>query len=132
MDEQDTQLERSQYIKGLRDTADFLAAHPTLPVPEETQLSIYQFEEAETLSLARKVARQLGSFEKEESGGYLVLIKRFGPVGLRFVLSRADICQRIVVGTRKVKRIITTPNTKTETVEEAIVEWKCPSLLSED
>lgn len=123
---------RAEYIEGLRDVADFLAAHPTLPLPETPTLSIYHFNETETISLARKIARQLGSFEKEESSGYLVLRKSFGPVALRFVLARRDICERVVVGTRKVERKIIPPNLMTETVEEEIVEWRCPSLLKDN
>ena len=123
---------RDQYIQGLRDVADFLAAHPTLPTPTEHQLSVYNFGEDETLLLARRIAKQLGSFKKNESGGNLVLEKTFGPITLRFVLLRKYICQRTVVGTRNVERRVIPLNAKTEIVEEEIVEWKCPSLLSED
>ena len=122
---------RAEYVQGLRDVADFLEAHDTLPLPGG-EFTAYTFEQAETLPIVQEIAKQLGSFKKRELNGYLTLEKSFGPIALCFTHSQEDTCRRIVIGTRKVEKIIYPEGIKTETktIEEEIVEWKCPSLFN--
>lgn len=122
---------RIEYIQGLRDVADFLESHPTLPLPG-AQLSACVFDGDLTLPHVREIAKEFGSFKKEAMGSYITISKTFGPISLLFMFLRENVCQRIVVGTRSVEKTVYPLDVKTETeiVEEEIVEWKCPSLLS--
>ena len=116
----DTTTERAALVQGLRDLADFLAAHPELPGPLVPQFNVWGLQKAD---LARMVLK--GSWEKIYQGGLFMLRRSFGPVQLDFNADRSQVCRRVVTGTRVI------PPTPEQIVED--VEWICEdSLLGYD
>ena len=121
-----------EFVSGLRALADFYATRPSLPVPSSPEIMLSYFPEGETLALAKRIAKGLGTFDRTTSGSLLYLKKSFGTVGLTFVLYQDRICTRTVVKTKDVTELVPNPEAPkvevTRTVEE--VRWDCPSLLA--
>lgn len=128
--EEQEYFDRMAYLQGLHDLAEFLEEHPALPLPGH-DFPVYSFGEKETPELAIKFAKELRTFTKEEASGFLNLAKSFGPIQLRFVFYRSNVCEKTVVGTKTMKKKVPVGEVVYEMreVEEEIVEWKCPSLL---
>jgi len=120
----DTSLDR--LVQSLRAAADFLQQHPGLGVRKsELDISFYSFGEPETLDLAKRIAKELGTFRKEESDTLLVLTKNLGVVKLRFVFGRENICLREQVGTRTIPAAPARPASKVP-----VYKYHCPPLLT--
>ena len=78
---------RQQFIDGLRELADYLAAHPTIPVPRhgsEINLHLDSTDEGGRLQV-RKIARKLGAtvIDETSDGGHYYAQKDFGPITYR-------------------------------------------------
>jgi len=75
----------------------------------------------------------LGSAEKSGSDEWYSVVKRFGAHRIEVYGQRDDVCERIVVGTRDVEKMVVDPDAPlvTVTVTEEIVEWVCPPSLHE-
>ena len=126
---------RDELLRDMQSLIDFLGAHPELPLPDDLTVSVYAIG-AETLDRAKELAKSLGTFEKEIDDPFFALVKRFGKVSLRFVFYRQSVCIKRVVGTKTdTIRVPAEGAPKVEmidkVVETEIVEWDCPSLLSE-
>lgn len=139
MSSTDNQDPRGQFIQGLRDAAAFYEAHPLVPAPADVELSAYLAAVWEVATedrdpLIASVARAMAPCEKDYSTSLLYLRRRFGPVLVEVFIGRDSVCERKVVGTRAVEReVVDIPAvTRTETVEEEIVEWECKPLLLTD
>lgn len=105
--------ERELVIQGLREFADFLEAHPTIPASQQNFLS-YVYTREELAKIAR-----LTSWQKVYEGdNYFTLRKTFSS-GARFDVytERSQVCRKVVTGTRTVAA--------TPEHEEEIVEWVC-------
>ena len=121
--------DRGAYVKGLRDLATFFENHPNLPIDEGATFTFYSFG-TDSLDLARHIATELGTFKKEVDYSF-ILEKQFGPIKLRYIFSREDVCTKTVVGKKMVEKSVPPPGTVlvTQQVEEDIVEWSCPQHL---
>jgi hypothetical protein len=119
---------RKDVITGLREYADFLEQHPSVPEPCITTFNVFAWSPDEF----RAMAREIGAAKKGENGSWLYLRKTFGngAVGFDLNTGRDAICTRKVVGTRIVPAKPATEATP-ETTED-IIEWDCPdSILAE-
>jgi hypothetical protein len=70
----------------------------------------------------------IGSVRKEAGDAYAGAVRTFGSIELRVLCSRDQVCERIVVGTRPVEVpdpeiVAAAPRV---TIDEEIVEWRCP------
>jgi hypothetical protein len=137
---------REAYIDGLRQIADFLAAHPEVPLPyldstahtggrHQSTLSIYLWDRDTMATVARAMGQATKS--THESTRQFYLTRRFAGIDLVASVPRNEVCQRIVVGTSEVEveepdpaAVAALPKVKrTEVVEQ--VEWRCMPLLGD-
>ena len=127
---------------GLRQIADIIDVNDTLNFGSRKhplEISLYGFDGIES---ARKIAKFLHTFKKNDLGELMMINRLFGDdtVEMRFVLTRATVCEQIEVGKKTVlvKRFPhgyePPPLPAMIEVEEEVpvMQWKCPSLLSED
>lgn len=138
-------VERSQYIAGLRELADILEKHEDLELPHEgsgdyTYLTIYP-DSSVSLEQFRTFIVAVGDADKEGDDTFFRLRTTLGGKhGLRLEMAtyRNEICERRVVGRRKVTKserdpelVAQIPLVEREVVED-IVEWDCRPLLDPD
>jgi hypothetical protein len=107
---------REEFIKGLRDIADFFEDRPELPIPNYGE-SFYIWEKS--LVNARERAIQMAPAEKIYLESYFNLQRRFGPHKVVVSWARDAICERVQVGTKHV------PAYTVEAHEEPVYEWDC-------
>jgi hypothetical protein len=136
--------DRTAWIKGLREMADFLEAHPEAIKNYDT-VTLTTFP-ADIKAIARAGYGRLG---KEFLEDYLYLTKHFtSRVCIQWIASRTAACRRVKVGERIIKgeperivpaqpeRVIpATVETKiaaTPDRVEDVMEWDCKPLLGED
>lgn len=113
-------LTHDGFAANLRELADFIEAHPDIPMPVgEINIHVYVF----TAEHLAEIARALGRAEKDHSGDYLHLVKPFGPIRLRYFTDRAKVCRRVVTGVRHVAETLLPAR------NEEIVEWVCDEPL---
>lgn len=112
--------ERRQLTDGLRALADFLDAHPAVPMPYYNTLTAF----VDSLDEIAKAAR-CGSWEKNYVTDHFLLTKPFGNhLTLQIATDRKNVCERVVTGTK------TLPAQPEREVE--VAEWRCKdtSLLA--
>lgn len=117
-----------QQVADLRAVADFLEAHPTVgPVYTGCFVSCVSGEKL------KSIARELGSFEKRYGDDFRA-VKKFGDIEVLWIVSRDEICQRVVVGTKEVEaRVI--PASQEQVIPahtEEIVQWVCSDAVLGD
>ncbi|MCU1592461.1 MAG: hypothetical protein JWP11_3717 [Frankiales bacterium] len=130
--------DRAGYIAGLRALADALEADTALPLPDEgtsSELSVFVQTKTEAVAYARLLP---GKVDKKVTDGHYGFELHGSLHGLRVLIyaPRAEVCERVVTGTREVTRVIRDPEalaavpttTVVETVED--VEWRCTPLLA--
>ena len=119
---------RADFIRGLRGLADFYAARPELKMPSAPGFSIVSVSGKGELV---EMARLMSPCNKEFDDLFYRVIRMFGPIKLKALDYRANVCERVVTGTRVVpERIIAA--TEGEIIPEhevEIVVWKCPDSL---
>jgi len=135
--------------ENLRTFADFIDEHAA-DLPSQITIDCYTYlwdwnlkadhlGTTQTVPVAMSRAMRAGLkssavVKKEYSDEYFRLFMDFGvrqPVSFKIVCNREEVCERHVVGTKKVTKKIAPPGTWTEEeVEEDIVEWKCNPLLN--
>lgn len=136
---------REAQIAGIRDLADWLEAHPEIPVPHSlTGASEYAYElihakhGEDERSVVAAVARALpGKVEKRALDTADALFSLTGTlpggVNIKVVADREAVCRRVVTGTREVVEKVPAPDAPmievTRTVED--VEWVCGSILAD-
>lgn len=140
---------RQAYIDGLHQIADFLAEHPEVPLPSlgsyvsgdylPTLGILAQHPTADDRrdqrTILADIARAMGNAQKSTFHQFAVW-RRFGGIVLAAYADRAEVCDRVVTGTREVTTEVPDPEalaavpkvTVTEVVED--VEWVCGSLLA--
>jgi hypothetical protein len=108
-------MERDQFIRGLREAADFLDAHPELEVPS-TLLTVNVFVESKDELMA--MARGSGKWDKGGNDNFFYLTREIGSVKYDINVQRTQVCKRVVVGTEVIPQ---------QVVEK--VEWICDEPL---
>ncbi|MEU4234145.1 hypothetical protein AB0F17_58565 [Nonomuraea sp. NPDC026600] len=138
----DQQLDsRAEYAKGLRALADILDAHPELPLPydgTDTALDWIQVGDdarRHAAVFARVMPGTVAKSVSDAAGQFYLTFKLHG-LSLRVISTRAQMCERVVTGTREVvieepdpEALAALPKIKrTEVVED--VEWQCRPVLA--
>ena len=121
--------QRKEYVKGLRDLADWYEAHPEIELPYEPVHDNYAVNSKED---AASVIRALGRCDKEYSGNLLTISRQFGPIKAKFVFYREAVCRKVVVGTREVPEqvIPAQPEEVIPAHVEEITKWECEPILA--
>lgn len=140
---------RAAYTRGLREIADWLDAHPEVPLPYQNYLmtgktettfpifvSSWDGDEREQLAT---IGRAMGRFDKfaKPDDDQFVIFRRFGGIAVAVQADREQVCTKVVTGTREVTEEVPDPEalaavpkvTVTKTVEDVI--WECRPLLAE-
>jgi hypothetical protein len=130
---------REEYIDGLRAFANLLENVPELEIPthggfagtsDKIQWLLFggptaEEQKARTGAIIRSIP---GKWSKRDTADlFRAHMDLFG-LALEVVVSRDAVCERKVVGTRKVTKQIPVKHETVE-VEEDVVEWDCGSLL---
>jgi|ERR1700685_1303902 len=126
--------ESQKLIKGLRDLASFLEAHPELPMTSST-LRVDYFPRLEEMAQYVKI---LGKMKKDGLGdSWFVLRKDFyrseyASVSIEANWARERVCQKIKTGTKKIMQQIQTKPAETTQIEVEVetFEWKCPKVAA--
>jgi hypothetical protein len=138
MNDSDT---RAAYTAGLRALADVLDEHPELPLPYDGTTSpvcVFAYDREHVATFAKVLPGPVEKvYEDDDQTFGFRLRGLFGGVKFEVIAPRAEVCTRIVKGTREVTREVPDPaalaavptTTVVETVED--VEWVCSPLLSE-
>lgn len=128
---------RDQKIAELQWLLNTLSANPDMPMPYN--LSTVQWYPSDAIEAA-KVAKALGGKwnkndpnESDYDAQYMVLKRKIdAEVTLNITISRGQVCERKVVGTKRVKKSVVVQQEITEDqyVEVEDVEFECGSILS--
>lgn len=111
--------QRRDFLDGLRELADFLEAHPGLPVPGAQNHSVYVFTKEQLAAAAREPGVR---WQKNGSGDYFKLTVTFsGEQSYEVFTERAEVCRKVVTGKR------TLPARPEQDVET--YEWVCDEPL---
>ena len=119
--EQSITTEKREWLDGLRAVADWFEFHPERIPPNHYGYQVPLFPGGKR-ELAQ-LARELGKVEKIHGDDLFRVRRQFGPHRIDGVTSRAEVCTRVVTGTRMV------PEEVTPAHEEEIVEWVCDEPL---
>lgn len=131
---------RSAYTAGLRAIADLLDTHPELPLPYDgttTAITVFAYDREHVATFARLLPGPVEKVYEDDPTFGFRLNAHVGAVRFQVVAPRAEVCTRVVKGTREITREVPDPaalaavpmTTVTETVED--VEWVCSPLLAE-
>lgn len=136
---------REEQIAALRQAVDWFESHPEVPMPVDFNgtpyardfggfgIHITELADEAKPTLAA-IARALpGKVEKQVRGGYFDLVGRVAGIRILVIAGRADVCKRIVTGTREVTEEVPDPSAPTITVTKTVedVEWRCSPILDE-
>lgn len=144
------EITREDRIASIHQFADWLEAHPEVPIPYELggcsgtgNVLIMTHDLPDPKAVIADVARALpGKVTKETYGeGSRAQLKLTGSVGhikIEAIADRGLVCERVVTGTREVTEEVPDPDklaevptiSVTTTVED--VEWRCAPLLAQD
>ncbi len=119
------ELTRESLVAGLRAMADWYEMTEA-PMPYDPHMAIYSIN---TKAEIAALARQMGDCDKVIQNEMFSVTKAFGPVEIRGVVYRNQVCERVVVGYETVT-IPAQPAKPEETIAKEIVEWKCGSLMA--
>lgn len=109
--------------EGLRAFADSIERHPELArTLDYSRLTVIADDADDFAYLVRALG---GKRTKNPQSWYLHVTRSFGPLNVG--IAGVRVCERVVVGTETVE--IPDPNAPKVTVEQDIVEWKCPPVL---
>lgn len=131
---------RAEQVAGIRELADWLEAHPEVPIPHELTGNDYSYVLIMTLSVddpkatLAAIARALpGDVKKDADSSQFEIEGRVGGINVKAIAQRNEVCERVVVGTREITRTIPDPRVAvpeievTETIED--VKWVCTPLM---
>lgn len=104
---------RAATIQGLRDLADFIEAHPQIPLPFMPGFDV-MFDDVDALRAAFHLT---GKWDKKYLPTYAYYRKDFGPVGLELTIARDKVCRRVQTGTKRVEAV--------EAHDEPVWDWVC-------
>ena len=143
---------RADFIGGLHQIADFLDAHPEVPLPWfkgsshtggtgrglVSAMHIW-LNGGDAREQLRGVVRALGEAHKSASDhtNQFYVYATFGGIDLVAGINREEVCERVVVGRREIE--VTEPDpaavaalatvTRTKVIED--VRWECRPLLAD-
>lgn len=136
-EETQREVERAEYIAGLRTLADALESHPDALLPQHGLTVVTSWEEdpkEETRKFIRAVGGKWNKRQTGTDGTIMAFHRFFGSFKIEVLCNREQVCQRVVTGTREVTKIVPAPDAPmveiTETIED--VEWICEPLLAAD
>lgn len=109
---------REEFIAGLREVADFLEKNPSVPCPRYETLYVPTDKDG-----LREAAKAPGHADKGAFGEQFYIDRTFGPVKITFAADRAEVCRKVVKGTREVPERVVPART------EEIIEWECTDPL---
>ena len=126
---------------NLRAAADLIAAHPDIPQPYVTSssdgtvdlawyLNGREGAKAKAAAVVRAIDGGWVRGEADYSGPLATWSQRRDGVRLLVQVSREEVCERVVTGTKTVT-IPGKPAEPERVVEQDIVEWRCEPLLAE-
>lgn len=122
--------QRAQVLSDVRGLVGWLEAHPDVPLPLDwsayASICLYSLDNKDE---AEMLAKQFGSCTKEWNDQFLHLKKRFGLITLDAVFSRANVCERVVVGTEELPETVIPERVEPARVVEK-VEWRCSPILA--
>lgn len=124
---------------GLRALADMIEQNPDL-TEFASLASLHAFHvrsAADMGAIVRAAARSGAKVEKKITDELHNVLLSWGPVGALVLAWRSEVCERLVLGSRKVKKTVKDPAALaavpdvevTETVED--VKWVCRPLLDD-
>jgi len=119
MDERTEQEKRDDYCRGLRAIASFLEENSKAPLPTTTSLGFY----TNLKEVVADAARTPGKWEKSYTSWSFVLTQEFHGITLSYQCDRATVCERKIVGTKRVEAYFSPAH------DEDIVEWECNDPL---
>ena len=125
----------------LRQAADLIEAHPGLPAPVVTSFSdgsvdvAWQLMNGDAKDDQKVAVRQIikaigGKWNKADGGDTLYLRSTRDGLKLSIYVTRDQVCERIVTGTKSVT-IPAKPRVPARVVEVEDVEWRCEPVLAE-
>lgn len=136
---------REEQIAAIRELADWLEAHPDIPIPhgltgdnefayELIHASHGGDQQAVLADVARALPGKVTKYVlKVDETLFTISGRLSGGIYIKVVADRDEVCERVVVGTRKVTEQVPAPDAPmvevTRTVED--VEWHCVPLLAE-
>lgn len=144
--------ERAGYTAGLRQIADWLDAHPEVPLPyigahspgsPLPSLSIFVQQpwddnQPSVREQMATIARAMGRANKAPGrvDGTFVVWRSFAGINVHASAHREEVCERVVVGSHEVTEEVPDPEAlaavpkvkRTKTVEQ--VKWVCSPLLA--
>jgi hypothetical protein len=116
-------------VEDLRALADFLERR-TILTEQVSFSTAYVF--TYNSDDFTKMISMIGGFDKKVDDYSMKAIKKFGSIELMVHIGRANMCEKVVVGTRQVETTRdvypdgVVPESVTEMVDENITEWSCP------
>lgn len=120
-----------RYLESIELLAAWCDQHPEIPVTCSGPYAHAFAKDREQLTewiRALSHGAPIGSVRKEAGDAYAGAVRTFGSIELRVLCSRDQVCERIVVGTRPVE--VPDPEIVAAaplvTIDEEIVEWRCP------
>lgn len=130
---------REEQLSNIVDFAAWLEAHPEVPIPADLTgagyVLIHARHSEDPRAAVAAVARALpGKVDKSTYSGLFQVEGRVCGITVKAIAERDLVCERVVTGTREVKKTIPDPMVTVpvievvETVED--VEWRCGPLLA--
>lgn len=116
----------SEWSDGLREIADLFDEVGGEPAYSGKTINLFCYEgPEELLALARKFG---GKWEKDETEGWYILRRRFGPHSIELNADRGTVCTKVEVGEETVE--VPDPDAPKVTVTRPVYEWQCPESLN--
>jgi hypothetical protein len=122
---------REDFIRGLREMADFFESHEEMPMPTWRQvIDLFATGESSRQQMV-SAAKAMGKANKGFNEELITLSKNFGDLlTLKMHAYREQICERIVIATEEIPEEIIPERVVKAHVREK-VEWRCEPLLGE-
>jgi hypothetical protein len=121
--------QREEFIRGLRELADFYERTPGMPLPSETSTSFYLWPNSS--DSVGKLAKLLAPAKKEFSSSFFTLSRKFGSIKLEISWYKEDVCERVVTGQKQAVEKVPVAY-EDRIVTRDIVEWRCPESILQD
>ena len=127
------QIEEARaYAAGLRQLADMVELAPQIRRTATAAVTPWFPDTRDELIALTHAARAAGAVVERESDDLLFQLHfKFGPVIVKAISYRKDVCEHVVTGTREVTEMVPDPKApappmvELKRVEE-VVEWRCP------
>ncbi len=120
---------REAYCTGLEALAAFLRANTEVPLPEQAEFIQYIWQKERFVHLIKMLH---GKLDKKYSEYYATVSKAFGPITFGYRISRESVCERKVIGVKKVEAREAYIVPAEPAHEEEVVSWECSPILASD